>query len=253
MKKLVEALLGVPLINGFLSLLTYIFYGAVLGIALAPSAMFLIKMHELLPIYSFSESLLNIFLFSLCIGVAVYLFFVVSTVVFGIFERILTLGFKPGRYSTGSITFVRWIIYSGLHVLSMYLVMPYISGTIWSRLFYKILGAKLGKNVFLNSNLISDAYLLEVGDNVVVGGGASVSCHIFEGDKLILGKIKIGSNSLIGADSYVMPGATIGNNCNVGIKAIIRKNRNVPDKSMILAFPGADARKVAQLIKDDNE
>ncbi len=247
MKKLIAALMEDPICNALLSLITYVFYGAVIGLSLTPSGLFLYQMSKFLPFNGF----LNVFLFTLCVGIAIYLFFVIAVIVFGIFERILTIGFKPGRYSTGSITFARWIIYSGLHVILLNMVLPYVSGTIWNRLFYKILGAKIGKNVFINSPKLSDAYLLEIGDNVVIGGDASITCHIFEGDKLILGNIKIGSNTLIGAEAYIMPGAEIGNNCNIGLKASIRKNKIIEDKSMILSFPGTPAKKIAKILKDD--
>ncbi len=246
MKKLISALMTDPICNALISLITYIFYGAIIGLSLAPSALFLYKMSTIIPLVN----LLNVFLFSICVGVAIYMFLVISVFVFGIFERIFTIGFKPGKYSTTSPTFARWIIYSGLHVIFLNLVLPYISGTIWNKLFYKILGAKIGKNVFINSPKLSDAYLLELGDNVVIGGDASITCHIFEGNQLILGKIKIGSNVLIGAESYIMPGVTIEDNCNIGLKSAIRKNKTIPEKSMIMAFPGVPAKKIAELIKD---
>ncbi len=251
MKKLIMALMTDPICNGIMSLLTYIFYGAVLGVSLVPSVLFGIKMYELIPLDM--NFYLRILLYCISLGVAFHIFLISSLIAFGIVERILTLGFKPGRYSTSSFTFGRWIIYSGLHVILMNLVLPYVSGTVWNKMFYKILGAKLGKNVFINSPKLSDAYLLTLGDNVVIGGGSSVSCHIFEGDKLILGEIKVGNNVLIGADTYVMPGATIGDNCNIGLKATVRKNKKIPEKSIIMAFPGTPAKKIAELLKDDSK
>ena len=249
MKKFLSALIADPICNAIMSILIYAFYGAVIGVSLTPAGMFLYKMYELLPFVN----LLNIFLFCLCIGASIFMFFITSVIVFGIVERILTIGFKPGKYSTSSFTFSRWIVYSGLHVVFMNLVLPHISGTVWNRLFYKLLGAKIGKNVFINSPKLSDAYLLEVGDNVVIGGDAAVTCHIFEGNTLILGKIRIGNNTLIGAESYIMPGTTIEDNCNIGVKAFVRKNKTIPEKSMILAFPGSPAKKIAELIKDSTK
>ncbi len=249
MKKLIEALIADPICNAIMSLITYIFYGAVIGLSLTPSAFLLYWVGVFLPFNSF----LNVFLFALCVGVAIYLFFIVALIVFGIFERILTIGFKPGRYSTTSGTFARWIIYSGLHVILFNMVLPYVSGTIWNKLFYKILGAKIGKNVFINSPKLSDAYLLELGDNVVIGGDASITCHIFEGNTLILGNIKIGNNVLVGAETYIMPGVTIENNCNIGVKSFIRKNRVIEEKSMLLSFPASPARKVAEIISEGKE
>ena len=184
MKKLIEALIKDPICNAILSILTYAFYGAVIGISLTPSIIFLYKMLEIIPL----NSILNVFLFTLCIGCSIYLFFVVSLIVFGIAERILTIGFKPGKYSTASFTFGRWLIYSGLHVILLNMILPYVSGTIWNKLYYRIIGAKIGKNVFINTPKLSDAYLLEIGDNVIIGGDASINCHIFEGNKLILRK-----------------------------------------------------------------
>jgi len=46
-----------------------------------------------------------------------------------------------------------------------------------------------------------------------------------------------------------MPGVEIGNKCNIGIKAYVRKNRKIEDGSMIMAVPGTDAKKVAELIR----
>ena len=47
-----------------------------------------------------------------------------------------------------------------------------------------------------------------------------------------------------------MPDVSIGNNCNIGLYSYIRKKRNIEDKSMIMAMPGMNARKVAELIKE---
>ena len=47
-----------------------------------------------------------------------------------------------------------------------------------------------------------------------------------------------------------MPGTTIEGNSNVGVKALIRKNKTIPEKSIIMAFPGSPAKKIAELLKD---
>jgi hypothetical protein len=100
MKKFLTALIADPICNAFMSLFIYIFYGAVIGLSLTPSAIFLYYVSIFLPF----NSVLNILLFALCVGVAIYMFFICAIVVFGIVERILTIGFKPGRYSTSSGT-----------------------------------------------------------------------------------------------------------------------------------------------------
>jgi len=249
MKKLIGFLMDFWLTSALLSALTYVFYGLVIGISLFPSIMIVHKFLQYFPL----DNLQNLLLFALVIGICIYVFFISALIVFGIFEKILVLGFKPGRYSTNSFTFVRWLIYSGLHVILLNLVLPYVSGTFFAKIFYRILGCKFGKNVFINTVGLHDAYLLELGDNVIIGGDANISCHIFEGNQLILGNIKIGSNTLISAEAYIMPGVTIGNNCNIGIKAYIRKNRTIEDKQIIMAVPGMPHKKVAEIIQERKE
>lgn len=63
-----------------------------------------------------------------------------------------------------------------------------MSGTPFAKLFYKMLGCKIGKNVFINTKGLHDSYLLEIEDNVVIGGDSNINCHIFEGRELILRK-----------------------------------------------------------------
>jgi len=245
MKKILEKLVNNPMVFGIGSLMSYIFYGAVIGISLFPSGYLLYRVYQYL---DFSQ-IMHLFVFMLCIGVSVYLFFISALFVFGIVERILVIGFKPGRYSTSSFIFIRWLIYSGLHTFLLHFVLPYTTGTCWARMFYRLIGAKIGKNVFINTNGLHDAYLLELSDNVVIGGNTDISCHIFEGNELILGKVKIGSNTLIGTGCYIMPGAEIGNRCNIGIYSYIRKKKKIEDNSMIMAIPGMPAKQVVEMMK----
>ena len=246
MKKLIQFLMTNVITYSIISLLIYAFYGTIIGISLAPAVYIIHKYISVVGLYSG----LNIFFFALILGLSIYIFFITALLVFGIVERILIIGFKPGRYSTDSGLFARWLIYSGVHIILLYTVLPFMSGTPFAKLFYKILGCKIGKNVFINTKGLHDSYLLEIEDNVVIGGDSNINCHIFEGNELILGKVKIGSNTLIGANTYIMPGATIGKKCNIGVYSYIRKNKVIPDNSMIMAIPGVPAKKVAEIISE---
>jgi len=247
MKKILNFLITNQITYSIGMLFVYAFYGAVFGISLAPS---LLLIHKVFNILTFSIPW-HFLIFTITIGISLYLFFIVALLVFGIVEKILVIGFKPGKYSTSSFLFLRWLIYSGLHILLLNTVMPFMAGSSFAKIFYRILGAKIGKNTFINTRGLHDAYLLEIGDNVVIGGETDISCHIFEGNSLILGKIKIGNNTLIGTHCYIMPDVTIGNKCNIGLYSYIRKKRNIEDGSMIMAIPGINARKVAEIIKEN--
>ena len=253
-KKVIGFLMDNPITQTCLTLIVYCFYTAVIGISLIPSVIIMIYASKIFLNPSLINSLdfiviKNIAIFSISIGLAMYAYFITGLIFMGMVQKILTWGFKPGKYPVNSFIFVRWLIYSGLHIIVLNTILPLMSVSYFARIYYMILGCKLGKNVNINTPGLHDAYLLQLGNNIVIGGKADISCHIFEGNHLILGRIKIGDNVLIGTECYIMPGVTIGNNCNIGMYSYIRKNKTIPDNSVIMALPGLPVRKIAEIEK----
>ncbi len=70
--------------------------------------------------------------------------------------------------------------------------------------YLRLIGAKIGKNVFLAGEEWLDPCLLEIGDNTMIGGRAMILGHIAE-EKLILKQTKIGKNCLVGGETFIMP------------------------------------------------
>ena len=101
----------------------------------------------------------------------------------------------------------------------------------------------MGKDVYINTPNFNDPQFLELGDNVVIGGFTNISCYIFEGNKLILDKIKIGNNTLVGTNCYIMPEVTIG------MYSYIRKNQIIPDKSYLSTLSALPVRKIIKQLK----
>jgi hypothetical protein len=62
-------------------------------------------------------------------------------------------------------------------------------------LFFKLMGVKVGKNVQINSKYCADFFMLEIDDNAVIGGHATVIGHSFERGRLILKKVIIGKKT----------------------------------------------------------
>jgi acetyltransferase-like isoleucine patch superfamily enzyme len=114
-------------------------------------------------------------------------------------------------------------------------------------MFFRIIGAKIGKNVQINTWFLNDAYLLEIGDNVVIGGKTDVSCHSFEGGSLILNNVTIGCHTLIGQRCYISPGTTIGENSVIGQYVYVRKNTVVPPRTVLSSIAGLPLRTVARI------
>jgi acetyltransferase-like isoleucine patch superfamily enzyme len=107
----------------------------------------------------------------------------------------------------------------------------------------------MGKNVRINTAFLNDAYLLTLGDNVVLGGKATVSCHIFEKDRLILKPITIGSNCVVGAHAYVHPGVVMEDNSVIGIYALVPKDTVITSKTIQGHLPAMPYRELARLMR----
>lgn len=244
MNRTLSFLMQNPITNGLITVIVYGIYALLIGLSLAPSVCLTLLVIRSL---SFTSLLMEGILLSFTLGAAFYLALFCSLLVMGTAQRLLSMGFKEGRYPVDSPVVARWLVFSGIHVIMITMVLPLVAGTPFNRMYYRILGCKLGRNVFINSPGLHDAYLLELGDNVVIGGKADITCHIFEGGYLLLGRVRIGDNSLIGSHTLIQPGVTVGKNCSVGIYSHIRKNKEIPDGTVLAAVPGMPMKSLARL------
>ena len=160
---------------------------------------------------------------------------------------------KPGAYPVGSPVFLRWLIYAGLHLWLVNLVLPFIRGNNWIKIYLRVAGAKIGKETFVNTKDIYDPYLLEIGNEVLIGGDAYINCHFFEHGHLNLNKIIIGDGSTIGGKSYLTPGTRIGKNSTVGVNTHLRRNTEVGDGEILLTPPGMTLRNVVKIMRDNQK
>lgn len=245
MKKVINFIAESSIMQVIITLVVYSIYASVMGISLVPSTylvIFGVKQYLLQTI-----TIPNVILFCLILGLSVYLYFIAGVIVMGITIRILSLGMKPGKYPQASFGMLRWLIYSGIYHIAGSTILNFIPMTFFTNLFFRLMGAKIGKNVYINTWFLNDAYLMELEDNVVIGGKSDVSCHTFEDNCLVLSPIKIGEGTLIGTRCYISPGVTIGKKCMIGMYSFIRKNSNIPDKTFISSLAGMNVRDVAVL------
>ena len=102
----------------------------------------------------------------------------------------------------------------------------------------KRLGAKVGKGVFIGDNVrfdLNHADLITIEDYAHITGGCRLLCHQRDltnyciGDnaallKYKLGKIYIGKGVMVGMETMIMPGVTIGNGAIVGAMSLVSKD-----------------------------
>lgn len=219
------------LIFALLMYLLGVFY---FGLALIPGIALFFKMWEIvatmIPIVRYA-----LIGFSLAAGF--FLFGLTIIFLAGLTRTILRLRLQEGTYSIFSLQALKWAFVSSLYLMINFTFIDFILLTPFVNILHRLLGAKLGKNVQINSKFVFDATLVEIGDNTVVGGGAIIIGHVVERGKLKLSKVKIGKNVTLGSHCTVMPGCEIGDNAIIGAGAVLLKNTKVEPRAIYYGVP----------------
>ena len=231
--------LGQLIFTLFMYLLGTIFF----GIALIPAVALVIKVWNITKSFN---PLLHYMALGLSIACGYFLFGITLIFLAGFTRMIFRLRLKEGTYPIFSIGALKWAFISSLYLMINFTFIDFILLTPFVNLLHRMLGAKLGKNVQINSKFVFDATLLEIGDNTVVGGGAIIICHVVERGKLKLRKVKIGKNVTLGSHCTIMPGCEIGDNAIIGAGAVLLKNTKVEPNSIYYGVPAKPVRHFKQ-------
>jgi len=140
---------------------------------------------------------------------------------------IFRLKLKEGEFDVGSFEIFKWVFVNAFFMVVKVIFLDLILLTPYCAVFYRMMGAKIGRNVLINSKNVGDLSLLEIGDNSAIGGSATIIAHSFEKGGLKLKKVIIGKNVIIGLNSVIFPGVEIGDNAMVAAGAIVPKNTQV--------------------------
>lgn len=112
------------------------------------------------------------------------------------------------------------------------------------RALYRLIGIRVGKNVSVAYKVTFDVLfpeLIELGDNCIIGYGCTVLAHEFLINEVRTGKVKIGKNAMIGANSTILAGTTIGDNATVSAMSLV--NKDVPPGAFVGGVPARPLKK----------
>ncbi len=121
-------------------------------------------------------------------------------------------------------------------------IMDFIRATPLLPMFHRLMGAKVGKNVQINTKVIADSNLLEIGEGTVIGGDAQIICHTAEDGKLKIARTKIGKNVTIGILAVILPGTEIGDGATIGACTIVPKNSRIPAGTVWAGVPAREIK-----------
>lgn len=103
--------------------------------------------------------------------------------------------------------------------------------------FYRGMGARIGAGTVIATTRLWDCNLIEIGENCMIGGNASIAAHMINGERGRLRRVRIGSRVTIGANSSVMPGAIIEDDVVVGANSLVLQGMKLKSGGVYLGVP----------------
>lgn len=114
----------------------------------------------------------------------------------------------------------------------------YMPSLTLKRWLYRSLGMQVGKDVSIGLAAMIDVFfpqLITIGDNCVIGYNSTILCHEFLIHEYRTGRVVIGRDVMIGANSTILPGVHIGDGAVVAAGALV--SRDVPPGVMVAGVP----------------
>jgi hypothetical protein len=197
-----------------------------MGISLTPGLM-------LYNLVSENTQHLHLVVKSLSLGLAVAttffsygltLIFVVPLV-----NKLLPLKVRPHRASWFSLSVVPWYYHNALTYLVRYTFLDFITPTPLNKLFYQMMGMKVGKGTMINTSNISDPCLIEIGDYVTIGGSAHLVAHYGQKGMLVIDKLIIKNGATIGLKASLFGDVVVGEGALVKAHEVVMPKTRIPD------------------------
>ena len=127
-----------------------------------------------------------------------------------------------------------WNLYSFLCIMNLSLfylntLMPIPFRT----LFFRLLGGRIKAGVFAISGQITDPHMVTIDENAILGDECYISPHaimaLSSGDAMIVKRIHLKKNCIIGARAILLPGVIVGEGATVAVNTVVPMNTVIPD------------------------
>jgi len=200
------------------SLLYLVFQFLVVGAALLPAVLFV-------KIFWSSGSPL---LLALAFGIGYLIFGLAYLVLVIVIRHLIGFRSREGDYPFVSSYAIRWAFLGSLVGLAKILILDHIKGMPLLNAFFRMMGARIGRNVLINTSNIFDFDLIEIGDNAFVGGDAVIIGHVGERGVLKIRPVRIGPRCTVGQSSVVFPGAIMEEGSVLGALSLLPKGKTLP-------------------------
>ena len=132
---------------------------------------------------------------------------------------------KPGRYPLWGAYFFRWWLTQAIRKI---VPTSYLTGTPLLAVYYRLMGARIGANVYLGNDGCQAYDLLSIGDDSCLGADSHFTGATVEDGWLILGQIEIGKRCFVGTRTVLAPATRMGDGSELDDLSLLARDTIVP-------------------------
>ncbi|KAG2179723.1 hypothetical protein INT44_006571 [Umbelopsis vinacea] len=125
--------------------------------------------------------------------------------------------------------------------LSNVVLCNHIRGTPFICWWFRLLGAKIGKNVWLETTMVTEADLLTIGDDCAIRADCTLQTHLFEDRIMKMSYLKIGNGCEIGAWSIALYDGVLEDGSHLGDFSLLMKGERFIENSDMVGIPAQPA------------
>jgi non-ribosomal peptide synthetase-like protein len=123
------------------------------------------------------------------------------------------------------------------HLADLFLVGK-LTGTPFVCWFFRLLGAKIGQRVYLDTTDLTEFDLLEIGDEATINRDVTLQTHLFEDRVMKMSHVRIGRRASVGSMSLVLYDTQMDEGSSLGQLSLLMKGERLPAGTSWEGIPG---------------
>ncbi|MDE3069143.1 MAG: amino acid adenylation domain-containing protein [Acidobacteriota bacterium] len=104
-------------------------------------------------------------------------------------------------------------------------------GTPLMSLYLRLMGAKVGRDVWCETLTITEFELATLGDGCAVNRHSVVETHLFHDRLMRIGPATLGAGATLGPSAAMLPDTKVGDGCSVGGRSVVMRGEELPARS----------------------
>lgn len=142
---------------------------------------------------------------------------------------------KPGTYKLWGWFYLRWWLVQRLQ--KNVFCPKHLIGSPLINIYYRLLGAKIGKNCYIGTASVASLDTLSIGDNTSIGYDVRLLSYIVEDGWLKIGTINIGKNCFVGSRVVMSLDTVIHDNSTLDDMSMLPRHAEIPSNQFYCGSP----------------